>query len=281
MQAVDQPPVTSQQGLSENQKAQNLFLACSCIPKQDMEVNLIGDTNRIQGTLVDKKPLNDTVIGLFIEVDCRWFPGQYLNVWYDDIQGRSYSIASLCHEPKVIELHVKKHELGLVSRWLHDEVTVGQAITLSKPMGNCFYTDEHQNKPILMVSTGTGLAPLYGVLQEALSRQHSAPIYLYAAAGDPDNLYYVDELTSLSKQHDNFHYIPAVRRGLTEDDTDIVEEDVTTLVKQRHSDLNSWKVFLCGNPDMIKQVQRHCFFQGAAVSDILVDAFIIDKPKED
>jgi len=30
---------------------------------------------------------------------------------------------------------------------------------------------------------------------------------------------------------------------------------------------------------MIKQVQKHCFFQGAAITDILMDAFIIEKPK--
>ena len=108
MQAEEQPPVTAQQGLSDNQKAQNFFLACSCIPKADMQINLIGDTNRIQGKVVDKKLLNNDVLGLFIQIDCRWFPGQYLNVWFDDTQGRSYSIASLCDDSKVITCPVCK-----------------------------------------------------------------------------------------------------------------------------------------------------------------------------
>ncbi|MGH1485009.1 MAG: 2Fe-2S iron-sulfur cluster-binding protein [Cellvibrionaceae bacterium] len=276
MQAEEQPPVTAQQGLSDNQKAQNFFLACSCIPKVDMQINLIGDTNRIQGKVVDKKLLNNDVLGLFIQIDCRWFPGQYLNVWFDDTQGRSYSIASLCDDNKIIELHIKRHDQGLVSRWLHDEVMVDQSITLSKPTGNCFYTDEHQGKPILMAATGTGLAPLYGVLAEALSRQHSSPVYLYAAAGEPQGLYYVDELKTIAENNNNVHYIPIARRAVTDAD-DIVQGDVVDLVQESHQDLNGWKVFLCGSPDMIKKLQRHCFFKGAAVTDILVDAFIIEK----
>ncbi|MGH1440378.1 MAG: 2Fe-2S iron-sulfur cluster-binding protein [Cellvibrionaceae bacterium] len=277
MQAEQQPPITSQQGLSENQKAQHFFLACSCIPKTDMSVSLIGDTSITQATVIEKKKVNDSVLALFIQVDFRWYPGQYLTVWRDDIQGRSYSIASLCEQDKIIELHVKRHDQGLVSRWLHDELVVGQSISVSKPMGNCFYSDDHHSKPILMASTGTGLAPLLGVLREALAQQHTAPIYLYTAAGEPSDLYYRDELQQLSDQHENVHYIPSVRREAGDDAT-LIQEDVVDLVKQRHDDLKGWKVFLCGSENMIKQLQRHSFFQGATVSDILVDAFIIDKP---
>ncbi len=286
MQADQNPPRASQEGLSENQKTQNFFLACSCFPSNDLDVSLIGDTNKIQGTVVDKKMLNTTVLGLLIQVDCRWFPGQYLNVWYGGSkkgeQGRSYSIASRCDQEKIIELHIKRHDQGLVSRWLHDDVNVGDTLTLSKPMGNCFYSDDHHGKSILMAATGTGLAPLYGILQEALAKEHSAPIYLYAAAGDPTALYYTNELTTLAAQHNNFHYIPAVRRDVdnatAENNPSILQQDVVDLVQQRHTDLKDWKVFLCGSPDMIKKTQRHCFFQGAAVADILVDAFVIDKP---
>jgi len=277
MQAEQQPPTTSQQGLSENQKAQHFFLACSCIPKTDMNISLIGDTSITQATVVDKKKVNDSVLALFIQADFRWYPGQYLTVWRDEIQGRSYSIASLCDQEKTIELHIKRHDQGLVSRWLHDDLSVGDVISVSKPMGNCFYSDAHHDKPILMASTGTGLAPLLGVLREALKQQHKAPIYLYAAAGEPKDLYYRNELQQVCDQHEHIHYIPSVRRN-GEGDDGLVQEDVVDLVKRRHEDLKGWKVFLCGSQNMIKQLQRYSFFQGATVNDILVDAFIFDKP---
>ena len=274
MQADRQPPPDAQQGLNANQKAQYYFLACRCIPKSNMKINLIGNTDRIQGTVINKQMLNESVLGLWIQIDSRWFPGQYLTIWHDETEGRSYSIASLCDQNQTIELHIKRHDQGLVSSWLHDDIKTGDPLRLSKPAGNCFYTDNHGDKPLLLVGTGTGLAPLYGIVQDALIQGHKHPIYLYAAAGEPSQLYYVDKLRALAAQHSNLDYIPCVRRGATEG---IIQQDVIDLVKQRHTDLKNWTVFLCGSPAMIKQLQRHCFFQGVAVNDILIDAFVIDQ----
>lgn len=281
MQSEEAPPVGAQQGLSESQQLQNFFLSCSCYPQADMQVNLIGDVNQVQGIVAEKTMLNESVLKLCIKVDFKWFAGQYVSVWFDDTQGRSYSIANRYDDARTIELHIKRHDLGLVSRWLHDTVEVGSAITVSKPLGSCFYSDAHADKPILMASTGTGLAPLYGIVQEALHRSHNAPIYLYAGAGEPNDLYYVESLTELSNTYENFHYIPVVRRHAEQlEHKALIEKDMVDLIQENYPDLKGWKVFLCGNPEMIKKVQKHCFFQGAAITDILIDAFIIEKPTD-
>jgi NAD(P)H-flavin reductase len=290
MHAEGEVPAAAQQGLSVSQIAQNYFLACCCHPHADLTVRLRGAAdpfqNKVQqGKVVARKKLNESVLALFIQVDFRWFAGQYLTLWKNDLEGRSYSIASRCDEKKIIELHIKRHDQGQVSRWLHDEVSVDDMLTLSEPIGDCFYTDEHQHKPIVMACTGTGLAPLYGILQEALAQQHAAPITLYMASGEPSGLYYRDELTTLAEQHDNVYFIPMVRRnptaGLLQEDplqedplqSDLLQGDIVDVVKHRHPELNGHKIFICGAPDVVKKIQRNCFFAGAAISDILVDAF--------
>lgn len=267
----------SQQGLSANQVAQGYFLPCCCYPSKDMDVKDKDATEVKQGRVSSKKSLSDSVLALSLEVDFRWFPGQYITLWHDAFQGRSYSIASRHDHNKTIELHIKRHDLGLVSRWVHDDLHEGDNIKLSSPLGNCFYTDEHNDKPLLMACTGTGLAPLYGILLEALAQQHTAPIYLYAAGGDPSHLYYQDELMALAKEHPNVHYIRTVRR---EAEDGMLEDDVVNLIKERHPKLNGWKIFLCGGPTMIKTLQRQCFFNGASISDILVDAFEMVIPEQ-
>ena len=273
----------SQRGLTEAQKAQNYFLSCSCYVEEDISINLIGDQNITASKVIEKQLLNRDVVSLKLSVSFNWYAGQYLSLWYDETQGRSYSIASRCDESKTVELHITRHPHGLVSRWLHDEVNEGDIIKVSQPSGNCFYTDECQDKPILMVCTGTGLAPIYGVLQDALHRGHSQPIYLFSASGSPNRLYYTQELTKLAKENANLEYQPVVRRmnedGSATDLDGLVVGDVVEIVKEKFNDLKGWKIFLCGAPEMIKQVQRHCFFQGAAVTDIAVDAFIIETPK--
>jgi NAD(P)H-flavin reductase len=270
MQAEGDIPAEAQKGLSASQIAQNCFLACSCHPTSDLSVELRGNVDLCKGKVIAKTMLNASVLALRIQVDFKWFAGQYLSIWKDDTTSRAYSIASRCDGERVIELHIKLHDQGCVSSWLHDVVEQGELLTLSKAMGDCFYTDDHYNKPIVMAGTGTGLAPLYGILQEAIAQQHKAPIYLYAASGEPSSLYYVDELRALSKQYDYIHYLPTVRRNA---ETGMLEQDLIDAVKERHPDLANHKVFICGAPDVVKKLQRHCFFQGAAISDILVDAF--------
>ncbi len=275
MQAEGEIPTHAQQGLSASQVAQDCFLACCCQPRSDLNVKLRGDTDLSKAKVIGKRLLNDSVMALQLQVDFNWFPGQYLNIWKDENTSRAYSIASRCDSEKTIELHIKRHEQGCVSRWIHDELPVNELISVSQALGDCFYTDNHHDKPLIMAGTGTGLAPLYGILLEALAQDHSAPIYLYAASGEPSGLYYVEELKALAQQHEQLHYIPTVRRDAK---PDMLEQDVVDAVKDKHPDLNNHKIFICGAPNVVKSIQRNCFFQGAGISDILVDAFEMATP---
>ncbi len=295
MQADAQPPISSQVGLSDNQKTQHFFLACSCIPSKPMTVNLITATDKLTATVKEKRLVNEQVAVLKIIVDCKWYPGQVIDIWFDDVQARSYSIASRCESEKVIEIHVKKHDQGLVSQWLYNEVKAGQVLQLSKPFGDCFYNSDQQNKPLLLVGTGTGLAPLYGILQEAIHQQHKAPIYIYIAGSKEADLYYIEEINSLIKAKEDIYFTPAIRHAVEDDktsnkeidlnniiDNDIISldnsrhgGDIINLVKERHTNLKGWQVFVCGNPEMVKKAQRECFFLGAGVGDIFADAFTV------
>ncbi|MFT6220864.1 MAG: NAD(P)H-flavin reductase/ferredoxin [Candidatus Endobugula sp.] len=293
LQTKDAVPSESQAGLRDQQIMQGYFLSCSCYPKNDLLVNAKQRSDLITARVVDKKILNETlvirgdlnggetgdveniqpstmIVALFIEVDFTWFAGQYINVWFDEHTARPYSIANRCDDKKVMELHVKRHALGEVSRWLCNDLSIGGSIQVSQPMGDCFYTDSYQSSPLLLVATGTGLAPLYGVLQEALYRQHTKAIHLYVAAREPKNLYYQQELQCLARQFENIVIHTVVKQHAEKGQ---LEGDVVDVVKKEHVAMNGYKIFLCGSPAMVKTLQRACFFQGAALSDILTDAF--------
>lgn len=283
LQTDDPVPAQSQQGLRASQIAQGYFLACCCYPQQDISVRPKNASDQVKGMVVDKRVLIkgdektrlSNVVALFIEVDCSWFAGQYLDIWLDAFTVRPYSIASRCDDRKVIELHIKRHDQGQVSAWLCDKVSVGDQINLSAPRGDCFYTDSYQQSPLLMVATGTGLAPLYGILQEALHQGHTQDIYLYHAAGEPEGLYYQAELQQLAWEFSNLQLHTVVKRKPRVSD---IKGDVVEIVKRHHPEMRGYKIFLCGAPAMVKTLQRACFFQGAAISDILVDAFEVAVP---
>lgn len=263
-------PSKAQSGLSPSQIAQDYFLACSCYPESDLTVYPREHSDLYVATVTGHKLLNSSVLSLTLKVDFSWFPGQFINLWKDETTSRSYSIASRCDENKEVELHIKRHEQGVVSQWLHDDISLNDELSLSSPLGDCFYGEGHHDKPILMGCTGTGLAPLYGILHEALAQGHTQPIYLYMASREPSGLYYREELQVIATENDNVHYVATVRRDA---EGDILQEDLLDIVKERHPDLNGHKVFACGAPEFVKKFQRQCFFQGASISDILVDAF--------
>jgi CDP-4-dehydro-6-deoxyglucose reductase, E3 len=272
LQTSDAVPIESQQGLREQQIMQGYFLSCCCYPENDISVNAKNFSDNAIGLVVDKKILNShsKIFAVYIEVDFTWFAGQYINVYLDEHTSRPYSIASRCDDRKVLELHIKEHELGKVSRWLSSRLLVGETVALSLPIGDCFYTNSYQDSPLLLVATGTGLAPLYGILQEALHYNHAKEIHLYTAASESMGLYYQEELQHIASQCVKVHIHPVVKRGAQAGQ---VEGDVVSIVKQQHPEMKGYKIFLCGSPIMVKTLQRVCFFQGATISDILVDAF--------
>ena len=276
MQSSHKPPAQAQQGLSDLQSAQDYFLACCCYPNESMQVDLISNESRVPAQVCRTRKLNESVLELSLQADVRWQPGQTVLLWKDDHTCRPYSIASHPHRDGSLNLHIRRHAQGEVSRWCHDQLTEGQVIQISSPEGGCVYDPHDMDKPMLMVSTGTGLAPLYGLVQQALAEGHQGRIDLYAAAGDISGLYLRSELEQLVKQYSQFHYHPVIKRG---DASGILEGDVVDLVSQRHGSLRGTKIFLCGSPDMISRLNRQCFMAGANRNDIVADAFVSVAPR--
>ena len=272
MVAHDSPiPEKAQAGLSSQQIAQSYFLACQCYPESDMEVSLGDAERRYDAVMTYKEPLNQGVLKVRFKTDMPWFAGQYTSVWKNLADGRSFSIASM-PEDGHIELHVRRRSNGVISSWLEHEMQEGDSCQLSSARGHFFYNPGAEEQTLVLAGTGTGLAPLYGVARQALANDHRGDIHLYSASGSPDQLYLVDELVDLAGRHENFHYHRVVKRE-AEQDPQLHQSDLVDIVSRRHTDLKQHRIYLCGAPGMVKKLQKLSFLQGAALTDILVDAF--------
>ena len=270
------PPAAAQKGLKPQLQQQGYFLACICTPEQDLTFAKPDDTAlpKITATVVDKLPLNDTILRLRIkpETPIDFHPGQFLNLHREDELIRSYSIASLPDEEN-IELHIELIENGRMSGWLHDDVAVGETIRLDGPHGDCFYLGTNPAENMLLVGTGSGLAPLWGILRDALKRGHTGAIHLFHGTRQAERLYLVDELRELANKHPNFHYTPCISG---EDVPDFCEAGRCNEVALKYyPKLTGWRLFLCGNPDMVNGMKKKGFLAGANLTDIHADPFII------
>jgi len=241
-----------------------------------MTVSLPGALGKTPATLIAKRALNDSITELSFETSLRWTPGQYITLWKSEEQGRAYSSASSRKYEGLLKLHIKRHDKGIVSRWCCDELEEGQSVLLGEATGHCFYSEDAHDKPLLLAGTGTGLAPLYAIVRDALRQEHEKPIHLYTAAGEPEGLYLQSELQLLAEQYSQFHHYPVVRRKAGPGQQ---EGELSSLVMAAHSALRGWKVYLCGSPQMIEALRKRCFMAGASGGDILIDAFEVGHPE--
>ena len=274
--SVDQaPPEAAQKGLKDTQKRQKYFLACLCHPEQDMQIKLPEQSELFsQGTVVVNEMLNHNT--LLLKIECQdiqeYFAGQFVNLQREDGLIRSYSIANVPKQDGILEFHIRRLPDGKFSEWLHDKIKVGDSISVSEPQGHCFYIPERADQGLLLVGTGTGLAPLAGILEDALKQGHTGPVMLFHGSRETKDLYRIDELRAFAQKYANFSYFPCVSSEEAPEGYISGRADQVALAHMQ--EWKGWRVFLCGHPDMVTSMKTDAFLKGVAMGDIYTDAFV-------
>ena len=268
----------AQQGLKATAIAQGFFLSCQQKAALLAEANYIDEKLLyIRAELVRKNNLTMDICQLFIKpnVPFKYRAGQFINLKSPNGIVRSYSIASIPSDGNTLELHVHRKRNGLMSQWILDEFNVGDCIDIQGPIGECFYCTKELNSPITMIGTGTGAAPLIGILRDALSQGHQGPITFYHGSRNFDSLYLHTLLLEIEAKNSNVSYRPSLS---SETDTSALTQDIEkghcneiALTEMIYSD--EALLFLCGNPWMVKQTKTKAFLNGIASRNIYTDPF--------
>lgn len=275
MQAVQgKVPPRAQEGLKPTLVAQEYFLACVCRPEEDLEIVLAkGATTRIEVQVSAIEYLNADILGIRLKPtgDFTYRAGQFISVFKDEDTARCYSLASVPSLDDELFLNVRKIPGGQVSGWFANELKTGDTISISEATGDCFYVPGNMAQDILLIGTGSGLAPLYGIIRDALLNGHSGRIRLYHGNYNSAGFYLADELRKLERAHANFSYVPCVSEANGDDA--YAQGMVLEVALRDNPDLKGWRVFLCGNPNMVSAAKRDAYLAGAAIKDIYADPF--------
>lgn len=137
--------------------------------------------------------------------------GQFIRLYNPEGASRSYSLASVPDIDRALALHIRLYPEGLLSPWVHHRLRIGVRVSISEPLGECFYLPGKSNEPLLLIGTGSGLAPLYGILLDALQKGHTGPIHLYHGARTPEGLYLTRDIEHLAAHYPNFRFAPCFR----------------------------------------------------------------------
>ncbi len=186
---------------------------------------------------------------------------------------RSYSIASSSLDREYLEFYLTLVRSGALSPRLF-ALSVGDRIWLGPKITGLFTFDQiPADAAIVMIATGTGLAPYVSMLRTDLERHRERKIAVLHGARHSWDLGYRAELVTMQRLSPNLTYLTTVSRPEEEPvrwggETGYVQE----LWRRRALDA-AWgfrptpfnaQVFLCGNPGMIDAMTSILVSEGFA-----------------
>lgn len=275
-----QPPETAQRPLKETLRLSGCFLACVARPTADLSLVRADEvTEKVPARIEELTRLTRDVLRVRLRAlgPFAYRAGQFVNFVRADGLMRPYSLASVPGPggDERLELHVRLIPNGQLSTWLDKHAVLGDVVELRGPIGECFYVPGRPEQPLVLVGSGTGLAPLYGIARDALAQGHRGPITLLHAGRTPARLYYQEELRQIAKDSSQFTYLPCVLEGGPDDERSgpLVVGAIGDAVAARFPKAQGLRAFLCGDPDFVNKLRRQLFLAGASRRELFADSF--------
>jgi ferredoxin--NADP+ reductase len=189
---------------------------------------------------------------------------------------RAYSIASPSLPGEHLELFVTMVRSGELTPRLFalqpgDRLWLGPKIT-----GLFTLAEVPQDQDVVMVATGTGLAPYMSMLRAGITANPGRRFAVLVGARHSWDLGYTAELTTLARVCPNFAYLPIVSRPKEEPTAwggavghvqSLWQGGALEKAFGRKPAAASTHVFLCGSPLMIEQMTALLVAEGFAVHE--------------
>jgi phenol hydroxylase P5 protein len=236
--ATVQSDVTIEAEIEEDPDAENL-------PVRDFP----GVVSRIES-------LTPTIKGLWLKLDApegmRFQAGQYVNLELPGgIGSRAFSIANAPQEGGEIELNIRIVPGGRGTTYVHEQLKVGDRLTISGPYGR-FFVKKSADVPVIFMAGGSGLSSPRSMILDLLGEGFDKPIALIYGQRNRDELYYHDEFLALAERHPNFQYVPALSHEPEGSGWEGFRGFVHEAAKEYFAnDFRGHKAYLCGPPLMI------------------------------
>jgi ring-1,2-phenylacetyl-CoA epoxidase subunit PaaE len=166
------------------------------------------------------KETADTVSIYFQPTDANFYKyesGQHLTVRVK-VKGSNHSRCfSLSSTPKDDFLRITVKLKGEVSHWFYNEAKIGDTIESLYPVGDF---KACASKNYVMIAGGSGITPIYSMIQDILVKNPESSIKLVYANKNESSIIFKKEIDALAKQYSNFecqHFLSGQKRIGIED----------------------------------------------------------------
>jgi CDP-4-dehydro-6-deoxyglucose reductase len=181
--------------------------------------------------------------------------GQYIEFLLPGGKRRSYSMASAPGLDKPISLHIRHMAGGLFTEQVFGTMKERDILRFEGPHGT-FFLREDSDKPIVLLASGTGFAPIKALVEHLQEQQSKRPVRLYWGGRRPQDLYMNALCEQWAHEIPNFAYIPVVSDALPEDQWNGRTGFVHRAVIDDLPDLSGHQVYACGAPIVVDSAKR-------------------------
>ena len=186
---------------------------------------------------------------------------------------RYFSPANAPREDGSLELHVQLVDGGQVSSALIRSLRPGDTVKLGAPVGDQLTRASGDQRDLLLVGGGTGLAPLRSVTEQVdreWQDQGSGPrVHLFHGARLPWSLYERKLLTDLARTRSWFEYTEVV----SDDRSFPGARGLVGSVAARKQPWQGWSAVVCGGPQMVSHTVDELAAVGMRMDDISYETF--------
>jgi CDP-4-dehydro-6-deoxyglucose reductase, E3 len=249
--------------LSDSERHQGYALFCQARPLSDLtiECRLIkgaaGITVRkLASRVLQLERIASDVMRIRLRLPAnhklRFLAGQYMDILTAGLR-RSLSLANPPHEDEILELHLRDYG-GPFSKHVFKSMKEGDLLRLEGPLGTFFVRDDSV-KPMIFVASGTGFAPIKGMIEHEIRKGSSRPMTLYWGGRRPGDLY----LSALAEDWVKSHgvgYVPVVSDATSDDAWSGRTGFVHRAVMEDLADLSGHQVYACGAPIVVQSARE-------------------------
>ncbi|MDE1838072.1 MAG: FAD-dependent oxidoreductase [Euryarchaeota archaeon] len=203
-------------------------------------------------------------------------PGQYVT-FYLLREGkritRSYSIFSSGGRRVRFRLLIKKVPHGFGSTLLCGLAPLERpTLSALAPVGR-FLLQDPKKRSVVLVATGTGLAPFVPMLHELWTAHPATPTWLFYGNRFSDEVVHLKELRLLERVWKNFHFVPIVSRPPPDGSWRGAVGHVQEHVRESLPDLARADAYLCGVNEMVNDMQDLALLLGCPKDRVFVERY--------
>jgi CDP-4-dehydro-6-deoxyglucose reductase len=181
--------------------------------------------------------------------------GQYIEFMLRDGKRRSYSLANAPSLEAPLTVHIRHMAGGLFTDQVFNTMKERDILRFEGPHGT-FFLREDSDKPIVLLASGTGFAPVKALVEHMIHLGSTRPVSLYWGGRRPQDLYMNALCEQWAATLPNFRYVPVVSNALPEDHWQGRTGFVHAAVMQDLPDLSGHQVYACGAPIVIDSARR-------------------------